>query len=190
MPETLRKELAGVCKACFSTSPATKHAQVVAQYRQQFVSQLNPEAPAFPVTLGELAGAHPLRRIQSPHSLGYIEQAWYPSPWTAIIIWRGYRGSPARSCHPGTTAALLWPPSAVTPHQLAVQSRASAAARAWCVETFPGILGLGPEPGCALVRRALEDMAGHPAVNGGGNNAQLPAPRGRVPQPLGKFLIS
>lgn len=65
MPETLRKELAGVCKACFSTSPNTKHAQVVAQYRQQFVSQLNPEAPAFPTTLGELAGADPAR--PNPH---------------------------------------------------------------------------------------------------------------------------
>ena len=58
VPDILRKELAGVCKACFSTNSTAKHAQVVAQYRQQFVSQLNPEAPAFPTTLGELAGGH------------------------------------------------------------------------------------------------------------------------------------
>ena len=52
----LRKELAGVCKACFSTNPAHRHAHVVAQYRKQFVNELNPEAPAFPRTLGELSG--------------------------------------------------------------------------------------------------------------------------------------
>jgi len=56
VPDVLRKELAGVCKACFSTNPAHRHAHVVAQYRKQFVNELNPEAPAFPRTLGELSG--------------------------------------------------------------------------------------------------------------------------------------
>jgi transformation/transcription domain-associated protein len=50
VPDVLRKELAGVCKACFSTNPAHRHAHVVAQYRKQFVNELNPEATAFPST--------------------------------------------------------------------------------------------------------------------------------------------
>ncbi len=76
VPDVLRKELAGVCKACFSTNPAHRHAHVVAQYRKQFVNELNPEAPAFPRTLGELSGEiHEillLIRIKKPS----VEQPW------------------------------------------------------------------------------------------------------------------
>ena len=41
---------------CFSDDNATKHGRVVAQYRDRFLSDLNPESnPNFPSSLGDLA---------------------------------------------------------------------------------------------------------------------------------------
>ena len=76
VPDVLRKELAGVCKACFSTNPAHRHAHVVAQYRKQFVNELNPEAAAFPSTLGELSGALALHKP----STGLTRHCWFCFP--------------------------------------------------------------------------------------------------------------
>ncbi|KAK9855808.1 hypothetical protein WJX84_006870 [Apatococcus fuscideae] len=55
VPDNLRKELAGVCKACFSSETVSKHGQIVAEYREQFVSDLSPESKNFPEQLGELS---------------------------------------------------------------------------------------------------------------------------------------
>ena len=43
MPESLRRELANVCRACFSGEGVARHGALVAAYRAQFVSELNPE---------------------------------------------------------------------------------------------------------------------------------------------------
>lgn len=46
----------GVCRVCFSDDNATRHGKVVAQYREQFLRDLNPDPnPNFPATLGDLA---------------------------------------------------------------------------------------------------------------------------------------
>ncbi len=91
----LRKELAGVCKACFSTNPAHRHAHVVAQYRKQFVNELNPEATAFPSTLGELSGALALRSTE-------LAAAWGPFPiYTAV-----QQIDPMMMLRPGSVPAM------------------------------------------------------------------------------------
>lgn len=43
VPESLRRELANVCRACFSGEGVARHGALVAAYRAQFVSELNPE---------------------------------------------------------------------------------------------------------------------------------------------------
>lgn len=44
VPDSLRRELANVCRACFSGEGVARHGALVAAYRAQFVAELNPEA--------------------------------------------------------------------------------------------------------------------------------------------------
>ena len=45
-----------MCRVCFSDDNASKHGRIVAQYRDQFLRDLNPDPnPNFPATLGDLA---------------------------------------------------------------------------------------------------------------------------------------
>jgi len=55
VPLSLRKELAGVCAACFSPDTASRHGARMAGYRAAFVADLSPDAPGFAATLGDLA---------------------------------------------------------------------------------------------------------------------------------------
>ena len=55
VPSSLRTELAGICKVCFSDDNVSKHGHGVSQYREQFLADLNPTEPGFPTTLGDLA---------------------------------------------------------------------------------------------------------------------------------------
>ena len=55
VPAPLRKELAGVCRACFAPDTAARHGARMASYRDRFLADLSPDAPAFPATLGDLA---------------------------------------------------------------------------------------------------------------------------------------
>lgn len=43
VPDSLRRELTNVCRACFSGEGVARHGALVAAYRAQFVSELNPE---------------------------------------------------------------------------------------------------------------------------------------------------
>ncbi|KAJ7564762.1 hypothetical protein O6H91_02G032300 [Diphasiastrum complanatum] len=55
VPQSLKKELAGVCKACFSTDTITKHVEFVNEYKRDFEQNLDPESTeTFPATLAEL----------------------------------------------------------------------------------------------------------------------------------------
>ncbi|XP_043711461.1 transformation/transcription domain-associated protein-like [Telopea speciosissima] len=55
VPQSLKKELSGVCKACFSADAVTKHVEFVREYKQDFERDLDPESTAtFPATLSEL----------------------------------------------------------------------------------------------------------------------------------------
>ncbi|KAL6959953.1 non-specific serine,threonine protein kinase [Sarracenia purpurea var. burkii] len=55
VPQSLKKELSGVCKACFSAEAVNKHVEFVREYKQDFERDLDPEStPTFPVTLSEL----------------------------------------------------------------------------------------------------------------------------------------
>ncbi|KAJ7563398.1 hypothetical protein O6H91_03G108600 [Diphasiastrum complanatum] len=55
VPQSLKKELAGVCKACFSTDTITKHVEFVNEYKRDFERNLDPESTeTFPATLAEL----------------------------------------------------------------------------------------------------------------------------------------
>jgi transformation/transcription domain-associated protein len=55
VPQSLKKELAGVCRACFSTDTVTKHQDFVQEYKKDFERDLDPESAAtFPATLTEL----------------------------------------------------------------------------------------------------------------------------------------
>lgn len=56
VPESLKKELAGVCKACFNSDTASRHGRIVGQYKRDFQEDLSPAGSHFPRTLGELAG--------------------------------------------------------------------------------------------------------------------------------------
>ena len=46
VPDSLRRELANVCRACFSGEGVARHGALVAAYRAQFVAELNPEVPS------------------------------------------------------------------------------------------------------------------------------------------------
>ncbi|XP_072974683.1 uncharacterized protein [Typha angustifolia] len=55
VPQSLKKELSGVCRACFSPDAVTKHVDFVKEYKQDFERDLDPESTAtFPATLSEL----------------------------------------------------------------------------------------------------------------------------------------
>ncbi|CAA6673494.1 unnamed protein product [Spirodela intermedia] len=55
VPQSLKKELSGVCKACFSAEAVNKHVDFVREYKQDFESDLDPESTStFPATLSEL----------------------------------------------------------------------------------------------------------------------------------------
>ena len=62
VPQSLKRELHGVCKACFSSDTVNRHSRnskasvvTIADYKDRFIHDLNPEAPGFPSTLGDLA---------------------------------------------------------------------------------------------------------------------------------------
>ncbi|XP_024004594.1 transformation/transcription domain-associated protein isoform X2 [Eutrema salsugineum] len=54
VPQPLKKELSGVCRACFSADAVTKHVEFVREYKQDFEHGLDPESKSFPGTLAEL----------------------------------------------------------------------------------------------------------------------------------------
>ena len=54
VPASFKKELTGVCRACFSADTSTKHADFVAEYKAQYERDLDPEQPTFPSQLSEL----------------------------------------------------------------------------------------------------------------------------------------
>ncbi|XVE87428.1 hypothetical protein DITRI_Ditri18aG0116500 [Diplodiscus trichospermus] len=55
VPQSLKKELSGVCRACFSADAVNKHVDFVREYKQEFERDLDPESTAtFPATLSEL----------------------------------------------------------------------------------------------------------------------------------------
>ncbi|GAB4848475.1 hypothetical protein Ancab_003180 [Ancistrocladus abbreviatus] len=55
VPQALKKELSGVCRACFSAEAVNKHVEFVREYKQDFERDLDPESTAtFPATLSEL----------------------------------------------------------------------------------------------------------------------------------------
>ena len=62
VPQSLKRELHGVCKACFSSDTVNRHSRnskasvvTIADYKDRFIHDLNPEASGFPSTLGDLA---------------------------------------------------------------------------------------------------------------------------------------
>ena len=54
VPASFRKELAGVCRACFSADTSAKHADFVREYKAEYERDLDPEQPTFPKALHEL----------------------------------------------------------------------------------------------------------------------------------------
>ncbi|XP_043814591.1 transformation/transcription domain-associated protein isoform X2 [Manihot esculenta] len=55
VPQSLKKELSGVCRACFSADAVNKHVDFVREYKQDFERDLDPESTVtFPATLAEL----------------------------------------------------------------------------------------------------------------------------------------
>ncbi|EHA8588761.1 hypothetical protein COCNU_scaffold006566G000100 [Cocos nucifera] len=55
VPPSLKKELSGVCRACFSADAVNKHVDFVREYKHDFELALDPESTAtFPATLAEL----------------------------------------------------------------------------------------------------------------------------------------
>ena len=54
VPESFKKELIGVCKACFSADTSAKHADFVEEYKASYERDLNPEESTFPTTVAEL----------------------------------------------------------------------------------------------------------------------------------------
>lgn len=55
VPQSLKKELSGVCRACFSADAVNKHVDFVREYKLDFERDLDPESTTtFPATLSEL----------------------------------------------------------------------------------------------------------------------------------------
>jgi len=55
VPQSLKKELSGVCRACFSADAINKHVEFVREYKQDFEHDLDPDSTAtFPATLSDL----------------------------------------------------------------------------------------------------------------------------------------
>ncbi|KAK3258235.1 hypothetical protein CYMTET_32712, partial [Cymbomonas tetramitiformis] len=59
VPYPLKRELAGVCRACFSTDTTTKHSEFVQEYKKDFEENLDPDQhrETFPETLQALTEA-------------------------------------------------------------------------------------------------------------------------------------
>lgn len=59
VPTPLKRELAGVCRACFSTDTTTKHSEFVQEYKKDFEENLDPDQhrETFPETLQALTEA-------------------------------------------------------------------------------------------------------------------------------------
>lgn len=55
VPQSLKKELSGVCRACFSADTVNKHVEFVNEYKRDFERDLDPESTStFPATLSDL----------------------------------------------------------------------------------------------------------------------------------------
>jgi transformation/transcription domain-associated protein len=54
VPPTIKQEMAGVCKACMSANEGAGSGQKGSSIRDSFVTEMMPEGPVFPKTLGEL----------------------------------------------------------------------------------------------------------------------------------------
>eukprot|EP00897_Mesotaenium_endlicherianum_P005503 jgi/Mesen1/4981/ME000248S04265 len=55
VPVSLKKELNGVCRACFSADTVNKHTDFVSEYKKDFERDLDPDSTdSFPVSLAEL----------------------------------------------------------------------------------------------------------------------------------------
>jgi len=54
VPESFKKELTGVCRACFSADISVKHADFFTEYKASYERDLNPEEKTFPKTVAEL----------------------------------------------------------------------------------------------------------------------------------------
>ncbi|GLJ07095.1 hypothetical protein SUGI_0058030 [Cryptomeria japonica] len=55
VPQSLKKELSGVCRACFSADTVNKHVEFVNEYKRDFEHDLDPDSTlSFPSTLSEL----------------------------------------------------------------------------------------------------------------------------------------
>ncbi|XP_056684820.1 uncharacterized protein [Spinacia oleracea] len=55
VPQSLRKELSGVCRACFSADVVNKHVDFVREYKPDFERDIDPvNTSTFPATLSEL----------------------------------------------------------------------------------------------------------------------------------------
>lgn len=55
IPSSLKKELLGVCKACFTGEGSSRSRTMQKDMREAFVTDLNPDGSHFPKSLGELA---------------------------------------------------------------------------------------------------------------------------------------
>ena len=56
VPQPLQRELAGVCRACFSTESSSglaRHSEFVKEYKEEFARELDPESADFPPTLAK-----------------------------------------------------------------------------------------------------------------------------------------
>lgn len=55
VPQSLKKELSGVCRACFSADAVNKHVDFVKEYKHEFERDLDPESTTtFPSSLSGL----------------------------------------------------------------------------------------------------------------------------------------
>lgn len=54
VPASLKKELSGVCRACFSADAINKHVDFVKEYKHDFERDLDPDSTNFPATLADL----------------------------------------------------------------------------------------------------------------------------------------
>jgi transformation/transcription domain-associated protein len=57
VPSSLKKELSGVCRACFSPETVAKHPDFVAAHKARFEHDLDPDASTFPQTMATLTDA-------------------------------------------------------------------------------------------------------------------------------------
>ena len=57
VPSSLKKELSGVCRACFSPETVAKHPDFVAAHKARFEHDLDPDTTTFPQTMAALTDA-------------------------------------------------------------------------------------------------------------------------------------